>query len=127
VNKIYKIYLKEIFIGTSRLEKADVPMGVVFGKITWIDDKFGYDFFKKFCLENKIELVYDFPKDKMISTMSIAQLKVTSENGIEIMENGNQISGMDTQEYEITISGIPSTLLNKEFPHHIEQYNNLFN
>ncbi len=59
--------------------------------------------------------------------MSIAQLKVTSENGIEIMGNGNQISGMDTQEYEITISGIPSTLLNKEFPHHIEQYNNLFN
>ncbi|WP_452596708.1 hypothetical protein [Pontimicrobium sp. MEBiC01747] len=62
----------------------------------------------------------------MISTMSISELKVTNENGIEIVGVGNQISGMDNEEYEISVFGIPYPFYKEEFPHHVEHYENMF-
>ena len=35
--------------------------------------------------------------------MTISELKVINENGIEIKGVGNQITGMDNEEYEISI------------------------
>ena len=45
--KEYKIFLDEILIGTTNFEFADVPMGVVYGKVNFIDFKNPYFFFQK--------------------------------------------------------------------------------
>lgn len=44
--KEYKIFLDEILIGTTNFEFADVPMGVVYGKVNFIDFKNPYIFQK---------------------------------------------------------------------------------
>jgi hypothetical protein len=67
----YDIFLDDLIIGTTELEKADAPMGVVFGQIQFNNIISGYDFFKKYCLENNIELADDYPEDKLISTRTI--------------------------------------------------------
>ena len=96
-------------------------MGVVFGKINFIKD-YGYSQIKNYCKENSIELAMDFPKDKMVSTTTINELKIIGENGVEIKGIGNQISGMDTEGYEISIFGIPYSSYKEEFSHHIKAY-----
>lgn len=126
MNKNYKIHLNGIQIGTSDLEKGDAPMGTVLGELNFTNSKFGYDFIKKYCVENNVELAYDYPEDKMISTMTILELKITNKNGFEINGAGNQISGMDNEEYEISIFGIPYPFYGEEFPHHLEQYEKMF-
>lgn len=124
MNKKYQIKIYEKLIGYTSLEKADAPMGVVFGEITFIEQEFGYNSIKKYCMDNKISLAYDYPEDKMISTMTISELKVMNDKGVEIKGIGNQISGKDNDEYEISIFGIPYPFYEKEFPHHVEQYEN---
>lgn len=125
MNKTYNLHLNGILIGTSKLEKGDASMGVVLGKLKFMKSDFGYDFLKKYCLEKKIDLVYDYPEEKIISTMSISELKITNKNGIEIVGVGNQISGMDNEEYEISIFGIPYPFYQEEFPHHVNHYENM--
>jgi hypothetical protein len=127
MSKLYNITLNGTLIGTSELEKADAPMGVAFGLIEFNGIESPYEFFKEYCLNNQIELASDFPEDKMISTMSIPELKITSNNGIEIKGVGNQITGMDNEEYEISIFGIPYPFYAEEFPHHLKEYENMFN
>jgi len=125
-SKIYKIVLEGEEIGSSKLEKADAPMGVAFGKLLFNNSSFGYDKIKEYCLKNNIELASDYPEDKMISTMSISELRVINENGIEIKGIGNQITGMDNEEYEISIFGISYPFYEEEFPHHVEHDENMF-
>lgn len=127
MNKIYNILLNGLLIGTTELEKADAPMGVAFGLIEFNGIESPYEFFKVYCSNNQIELASDYPEDKMISTMSIEELKITSDNGIEIKGVGNQITGMDNEEYEISIFGIPYPFYEEEFPHHVKEYENMFN
>lgn len=122
----YDIFLDDLIIGTTELEKADAPMGVVFGQIQFNNIISGYDFFKKYCLENNIELADDYPEDKLISTRTIDNLKVINENGVEIKGLGNQISGMDGDEFEITIEGVAYPFFEDEFPHHVKKYNDQF-
>lgn len=86
----------------------------------------GYEFLKKYCLENNIELADDYPEDKLISTRTIENLKVRNENGIEIKGLGNQISGMDGNEFEIILEGVAYPFFEEEFPHHVKAYNNQF-
>ncbi len=124
---MYKIYIDNELIATSKLEKADAPMGVVGGKLIFIDNNFGYKNLKKYCVDNNIELSYDFPNDKMISTMSIPKLKIMNSNDVEIKGIGNQITGMDSEEYEIEIYGISYPFYEEEFPHHVQNYENRFN
>ena len=52
--KRYDIFLDDKIIGTTELEKADAPMDVVFGQIQFNNIISGYDFFKKYCLENNL-------------------------------------------------------------------------
>ena len=113
-------------IGTTKLEKADAPMGVVFGVIEPCDSKFGYDFLKGYCKKNQIDLSDDYPEEKLISTRTIDKLKIINEKGVEIKGVGNQISGMDNDEYEITLEGVPYPFYEKEFPHHVKEYHNMF-
>ena len=127
MSKSYNITLSGTLIGTSELEKADAPMGVAFGQIDFKGIESPYEFFKEYCLNKQIELASDYPEDKMISTMSIPELKITSNNGIEIKGVGNQITGMDNEEYEISIFGIPYPFYEEEFPHHVKEYENMFN
>ena len=42
----YDIFLDDLKIGVTKLEKADAPMGVVFGNIYGDDNKLGYDFLR---------------------------------------------------------------------------------
>ncbi len=97
-------------------------MGVVIGELRFTDQKFGYDSLKEYCENNQIELASDYPEDKMISTMNISELKITNDKGIEIKGVGNQITGMDNEEYEISIFGIPYPFYEEEFPHHVKDY-----
>jgi len=127
MSKLYKITLNGTLIGTSELEKADAPMGVAFGLIEFNGIVSPYEFLREYCLNNQIELASDYPEDKMISTMSIPELKITSNNGIEIKGIGNQITGIDNEEYEISIFGIPYPFYEEEFPHHVKEYENMFN
>ena len=118
--KRFDIFLDDILIGTTEFDKADATMGVVFGPIHFADNILDYNFFKKYCLDNNIELAADYPDDKLISTRTIGNLKVINENGIEIKGLGNQISGMDGEEFEITLEGVAYPFFEQEFPHHVK-------
>jgi len=116
----YKIYIGDKLIGTTQLEKADPPMGVVFGEIKPIA-KFDYDYIKNL----NIDIAEEIPEDKFISTLSSNLIRVLNDKGIEIKGEGNQISGMDKYEYEISIFGIPYPFYEDEFPHHVKVYEKL--
>ena len=124
--KNYSIYLNDDLIGTTRLEKADAPMGVVFGIISFTESNIGYTFIKEYCESNGIQLTYDYPIDKLISTQTIENLSVKNDLGIEIKGIGNQISGMDGDAFEISIEGISYPFYEEEFPHHVKEYNEMF-
>jgi hypothetical protein len=124
--KKYDIFLDDKIIGTTELEKADAPMGVVFGNVTFDNIISGYNFFKSYCLTNKIEIISDYPDDKLIVTADIPNLKVVNPNGTEIKGQGTNIEGMDTDVFQVTILGIPYPFFEEEFPHHIKAYNDQF-
>lgn len=126
MGKEYSIYLDSNKIGTTRLEKADAPMGVVFGEITFYKKEYNYDFIKSYCRDNNIELADDHPEDKLISTRTIPSLVIKSEKGVEIKGMGNQISGMDNDGFEISIEGIAYPFYEEEFPHHVNAYEKIF-
>jgi hypothetical protein len=125
MNKIYDIFLDENKIGTTELEKSDAPMGVAFGQIKFIDLISGYEFFKQYCLTNKIEFT-DYPEDKLIMTGSIPTLKVADKNGIKITGKSTDISGTDNDTFDITVLGIPYPFYEEEFPHHVKAYHEMF-
>jgi len=124
--KQYDILLDDKRIGTTELENADAPMGVVFGKITFTDIALGYDFFKTYCLNNRIKIMADYPDDKLIATADIPNLKVIDQNGIEIEGQGINIDGMDSDGFVVTVFGISYPFYEDEFPHHVKAYIELF-
>ncbi len=124
--KRYNIFLDDKLIGTTELEKADAPMGVVFGNVTFDNIVSGYDFLKTYCLTNNIEIITDYPDDKLIATTDIPNLKVNNPNGIEIKGQGTNINGMDSDVFEITILGVSYPFFEKEFPHQVKTYNDQF-
>jgi len=122
----YNLFLDNIKIGTTKLENGDPPMGVVFGVLQFETENINYDYLKEYCERNKIQLASDYPEDKIIATRTIDGLKVINEKGLEIKGIGNQITGMDNEEYEIQLEGVPYPLFQKEFPHHVLSYENKF-
>lgn len=125
--KIYKILLDDKLLGTTKLEFSDPPMGVVFGQINFAEKSFGYASIKKYCIDNLIEIQTDYPNDKLISTGHIAKLKVYNSENLELVGIGNNIEGMDSDNYTITILGLDSEVYEKEFPEHILDYEQSFN
>ena len=125
-NKIYDIFLDDKKIGTTLLEKADASMGVAFGNINFIDIISGYEFVRNFCLTKNIDLTFDYQDEKLISTRTIENLVVKNDRGTEIKCLGNQISGMDSDEFEITLEGIAYPFYEQEFPHHLKEYQDQF-
>lgn len=124
--KIYDIILDNNKLGTTELENADAPMGVVFGQINFIHINSGYDFLKKYCLTNNIQIISDYPDEKLIATADIPTIKVVDTNGIEIKGQGTNIEGMDNDVFQVTILGIPYPFFEEEFPHHRKAYDNQF-
>lgn len=125
--KIYKILLDNKLLGTTKLEFGDPPMGVVFGQIDFVQSNMGYDFIKQYCIDNSIEIQTDYPNDKLISTGQIEKLKIYNLDNIEIVGFGNNIEGMDSDSYTVTILGIDSEIYEQEFPEHIADYEQKFN
>ncbi|OEK04236.1 hypothetical protein [Roseivirga misakiensis] len=126
MDKEYSIYLDSNRIGTTLFEKADAPMGVVFGELKFEKEEWNYDIIKSYCKNNNIELADDYPEDKSISTRTIDSLVIRNEQGFEIKGVGNQISGMDSEGFEISIEGIAYPFYEEEFPHHVKAYNERF-
>lgn len=120
MSSLYVLKLDSEIIGETALEKADPSMGVVIGQIMDSNDKINYDFIKSYCKRNGIELASDYPEDKLISTRTIEKLSVVSPQGVEIKGIGNQISGMDSEGFEVTIEGIGYPFYEEEFPQHIK-------
>ena len=79
---IYTIFLDGNKIGTSLLEKADPPMGVVFGKIQSDNNLLTYDVINDYCKDKGVT-VTKYPEDKLILTQTIPTLKVFNENKID--------------------------------------------
>lgn len=125
--KRYDIFLDGKLIGTTELEKADAPMGVVFGNVAFDNIISGYDFLKTYCSNNSIEIINDYPAEKLIATSDIPNLKVIDPSGIEIKGQGANINGRDDDVFEITILGIPYPFFEEAFPHHVKSSNDQFN
>ena len=124
-NLTYEIQIENIKIGTTELEYSDAPMGTVYWKIKFENITSGYDFFKNYCSKNKIEFT-DYEDEKLILTMNIPNLKVFNKNKIEISGMSTSVSGMDSDEFEITIFGISYPFFEIEFPEHVKRYNEMF-
>ena len=126
VNKKYRIELKGELIGYTFLENADAPMGVVFGLIQFEKIASGYDLFLDFCLNNGVKINENDINYRFIDTQTIPDLKVFSENGVEIQGIGTSITGIDSEGFEIHVLGIPYPFYEDEFPHHVKEYREMF-
>ena len=111
----------------TKLELGDPQMGVVFGQINFTENNIGYDFIKKYCIDNLIEIQTDYPTDKLITRGKIEKLKIRNTENIELVGLGNIIDGMDSDIYTITILGLESEVYEKNFPQHIAEYELKFN
>ena len=125
MNGNYTIIINDKIIGTSKLEKADAPMGVVFGEVFTENNGINYQFILDLCRENSIPIISNSPKGRVIQTGNIQSLIIKSENGTEINGIGKSISGMDSDKFEVEIVGIPYPFFEEQFPEHVKEYNNL--
>jgi hypothetical protein len=126
VNKSYDVFLDNIKIGHTELEKADAPMGVVFGKINLLNIASGYDFFKEYCSKKNIGF-NDSPDEEMISTINIPGLQIFNFAGSEIKGISCSVSGMNSESFEIYVEGISYPFFENEFPNHVRDYHKRFN
>ena len=116
--KEYKIFLDDVLIGTTNFEFADVPMGVVYGKVNFIDFKNPYFFFKKYCDTNDID--YQFIDDeKYIQTFELKLIKIS--NNSDFIVNGASFCGFD-EDFQIEMYNISSKIMKSEFLHHYYDY-----
>lgn len=116
--KEYKIFLDDVLIGTTNFEFADVPMGVVYGKVNFIDIENPYFFFKKYCDTNDID--YQFIDDeKYIQTFELKLIKIS--NNSDFIRNGASFCGFD-EDFQIEMYNISSKIMKSEFLHHYYDY-----
>ena len=118
--KEYKIFLDDILIGTTNFEFADVPMGVVFGKVNFIDIENPYLFIKSYYLKNKTNFEHD-DCEVFLSSQIQRFIKVYKDNNEELIGWGAYLSGLK-DDFQIDFMGIKSDLMLAEFPHHVKQY-----
>lgn len=116
--KEYKIFLDDILIGTTNFEFADVSMGVVYGKVNFIDIENPYFFFKKYCDTNDID--YHFIDDeKYIQTFELKLIKIS--NNSDFIRNGASFCGFN-EDFQIEMYNISSKIMKSEFLHHYYDY-----
>ena len=125
-NNQFKILLDGKLIGTTLLEKADVPMGVVFGQIELQNIDNAYTFFKSYCLQNQIGITDD-KHDQLLTTRHIPNLKVYDSNdNSEIKGSAVYVSGQGRNDFEIAVEGVPHNIFAFKFKHHVDNYKGLF-
>lgn len=107
-------------MGSTLLERADAPMGVVFGKLFPVDESFNTEWIRNYCSENKVEITAS--EVDFIQTSHLLRLSVMSETAIEIEGQCSYLSGNDSDGFDITIEGIPCSLFITEFEHHWLEY-----
>ena len=96
MSNTFIIKLEEQIIGTTDFEFADVPMGVVYGKINFINIESPYLLFKNYCLANNIQINYDSETEKLIDTFIIPNLKVYYNDFQDELKGwGSSISGLE--------------------------------
>lgn len=118
MEKVYDIFLGEHRIGTTLFEKADAPMGVVVGRLRFLDDGSPYAFLKSYCEKRGIAFTH-YPQDLVIAVYGMPGLRVLNARGVEITGvAGNSIEGMDSDVYEVTIAGVTRPSFDEEFPEH---------
>lgn len=123
----FTIKLEEQIIGTTEFEFADVPMGVVYGKINFIDIESPYLLFKNYCLANNIEIYSDIIDIKLINTALIPNLKIYYNDFKDELKGwGSSICGLEISddgiEFEITSYGLESETMSTLFKHHFDEY-----
>lgn len=123
----FTIKLEEQIIGTTDFEFADVPMGVVYGKINFINIESPYLLFKNYCLANNIQINYDSETEKLIDTFIIPNLKVYYNDFQDELKGwGSSISGLeisdDEIEFNITSYGLKPETMSTLFEHHFDEY-----
>ena len=123
----FTIKLEEQIIGTTEFEFADVPMGVVYGKINFINIESPYLLFKNYCLANNIQINYDSETEKLIDTFIIPNLKVYYNDFQDELKGwGSSISGLEISddgiEFDITSYGLESETMSTLFEHHFDEY-----
>lgn len=119
---LFRIELEGKLIGTTRLEKADAPMGVLTGEIEFSEITSGCEFFRDYAKLNKLKLNLNDDNFRTISTPVIDQLRVFKADNSEIKGQGNYVAGIDGDKFEITILGYPYPDFEIEFPHHVKAY-----
>ena len=119
--KIYEIFLNDTRVGLTKLENADISLGLLFGEVYWIKIPSPYDFIKDYCVQNQLEFK-DNAEDGIISTGHIPLLRIVDKAGLKIDGEEHSLFGADSDVFEISIEGVPMELLKAEFPHHVEEY-----
>jgi hypothetical protein len=120
----YNLLLDNILIGTTLFENADAPMNVVFGQIHFIESDFGYDKLKKYCTDNGVSILSDYPEDNFIATDNITSLTISDQEGNFINSEVKTIEGMDNDFYTLNLLGVPTEQYENYFPKHIVDYQN---
>lgn len=114
---MYFVKLNNELIGTTKLEYADVSMGMVYGEINFINILSPYSFLKSFCQKFDIELAADYLDDKVLTTSIIPQLKIYNSKH-EVIQGQGYITGMDNSDFQIEFRVLDSDLMQIEFYHH---------
>lgn len=96
------------------------------GKIIFDEVVSPYQLFSKYCKENDIPVNEDDPKQEAIFTQSIDELKVFTEDGIEVKGIGATLYGFKYEGYYIAVFGIAYPFYGEEFPHHCDRYDKQF-
>ena len=123
---MYHVFLNNVKIGTTALESADPPMGVVTGKIAFIPSVSPFHLFRDHCQSHGITLNNADPTEEFIDTHTIPELHVFRTDGVEIAGQGCSISGFRDGGYEVTIIFVPYPFYAEEFPHHRRDYDERF-
>ncbi len=108
-------------IGSTALEYADPPMGVVFGQINFLESFYNFKFLKDYCTKESIPFS-EYTDDLFISTYNMPNLQIINSNGMLIEGLSNSIEGTDSEGFNVTITGIDSAEYAVEFLQHIQKY-----
>lgn len=103
--KIYEIFLNDTRIGLTKLENADISLGLLFGEVYWIKIPSPYDFIKDYCVQNQLDFK-DNAEDEIISTGHIPLLCIVDKEGLVIEGEEHSLFGSDADVFEIGLEGV---------------------